>query len=58
MRSWAWDRPYKKAVPVERALDILGYEAGAGKLDQPLLDVFIESKVFERGLRQLQSSDS
>lgn len=54
----AWDRPYKKAVPVERALDILGYEADAGKLDQQLLDVFIKSKVFERGLRQLQSSDS
>ena len=52
----AWDRPYKKAVPVERALDILGYEAEAGKLDQALLDVFIESKVFELGLRQRQSS--
>ena len=52
----AWDRPYKKAVPVERALDILGYEADAGKLDQQLLDVFIESKVFELGLRQRQSS--
>ena len=26
----AWDRPYKKAVPVERALDILREEARAG----------------------------
>ena len=31
----AWDRPYKKAVPVERALDILRDEAGTGKLDAP-----------------------
>ena len=54
----AWDRPYKKAVPVERALDILGFEADAGKIDKPLLDVFVEAKIFERGLRQRQSIDS
>ena len=46
----AWDRPYKKAVPVEKALDILREEAGAGKLDQPVLDVFIEAKVYEKTL--------
>jgi len=40
----ASDRPYKPALPVERALDILGYEAKAGKLDPDLLQVFIESK--------------
>jgi HD-GYP domain-containing protein (c-di-GMP phosphodiesterase class II) len=39
----ASDRPYKPALPAERALDILGYEAKAGKLDQDLLQVFIES---------------
>ena len=46
----AWDRPYKKSVPVARALDILGEEASSGKLDRTLLDVFIEAKVFERTL--------
>jgi HD-GYP domain-containing protein (c-di-GMP phosphodiesterase class II) len=44
----AWDRPYKKSVSVERALDILHEEAGDGKLDTDLLDVFIEARVFEK----------
>ncbi len=43
----ASDRPYKKAVPLDKALDILGYEVKAGKLDPVLLDVFVEAKVFE-----------
>jgi HD-GYP domain-containing protein (c-di-GMP phosphodiesterase class II) len=46
----AWDRPYKKSVPTQRALDILVEEAGAGKLDLELLNVFIEAKVYERTL--------
>jgi HD-GYP domain-containing protein (c-di-GMP phosphodiesterase class II) len=46
----AWDRPYKKSVPVERALDILGDEASSGKLDPSLLAVFIEAKVYDRTL--------
>ena len=44
----ARDRPYKGAVPLEKSLDILGEEAKHGHLDQPLLDLFIETKVFER----------
>lgn len=44
----ASDRPYKKAVPHERALKILEEEAGMGKLDRKLLDIFIEAKVHER----------
>lgn len=43
----AWDRPYKKSVPVDRALDILREEAGAGKLDSRVLDLFIGAKVYE-----------
>jgi HD-GYP domain-containing protein (c-di-GMP phosphodiesterase class II) len=46
----AWDRPYKKSVPVERALDILADEAKHGKLDTTLLAVFVEAKVYERTL--------
>ncbi len=41
----ASDRPYKKAVPRERALEILGAEARAGKLDPELLRVFIGAGV-------------
>jgi HD-GYP domain-containing protein (c-di-GMP phosphodiesterase class II) len=40
------DRPYKPALPAEQALDILHREAGAGKLDRDLLQVFIESEAW------------
>jgi len=46
----ARDRPYKGAVPLEKSLDILGEEARHGHLDRPLLDLFIEAKVYERTL--------
>ncbi len=42
----AMDRPYKKAVPVDKALDILQMEAKAGKLDQDLLRIFIEAEIY------------
>jgi HD-GYP domain-containing protein (c-di-GMP phosphodiesterase class II) len=44
----ATDRPYKKAVRVEEALDTLRDEQRAGALDGPLLDLFIDARVFER----------
>ncbi len=48
----AADRPYKRAVPVVRALDILHSEADAGKVDRAVLELFIEARVYERvGLR-------
>ncbi len=44
----AADRPYKKAMPPEKALDILDYERKAGNIDSVLLGLFIDAKVFER----------
>ncbi|HEY0372191.1 MAG TPA: HD domain-containing phosphohydrolase [Thermoanaerobaculia bacterium] len=44
----ASDRPYKRAVPTERALDILRMEMNDGLLDPALVDTFIETKVYER----------
>jgi HD-GYP domain-containing protein (c-di-GMP phosphodiesterase class II) len=44
----ATDRPYKRAVPIERALDILGQEAKAGHVDKDLLETFAEAKVYEK----------
>ena len=44
----ARDRPYKAAVPLERSLAILDEEARGGAIDRPLLDLFIEARVFER----------
>ena len=43
----AADRPYKKAIPSEGALDILGYERKVGHIDGVLLDLFIDAKIFE-----------
>lgn len=43
----ARDRPYKRAVPLEQALDILVAEARAGKLDTTLVQVWIEAKAWE-----------
>jgi HD-GYP domain-containing protein (c-di-GMP phosphodiesterase class II) len=41
------DRPYKKAVPVEKALDILQREfADRGKIDPLYLDVFISKRLY------------
>jgi len=44
----ASDRPYKRAVPTERALDILRMEMNEGLLDPALVETFIEAKVYER----------
>ncbi len=43
----AQDRPYKRAVPTATALDILHEEAGQGKLDADLLDVFVTKRVYQ-----------
>ena len=43
----AMDRPYKKAVPHERALHILHEEADEGKLDKFLLKIFVEAEVYK-----------
>jgi HD-GYP domain-containing protein (c-di-GMP phosphodiesterase class II) len=43
----ARDRPYKKAVPTEKALDILKGDAERGQVDADLLELFIEAKVYK-----------
>jgi HD-GYP domain-containing protein (c-di-GMP phosphodiesterase class II) len=44
----AADRPYKRAVPVSRALDIIAEEVRAGMLDGELFRLFAAAKVYER----------
>ena len=44
----ASDRPYKKAVHWKRALDIIGMEMKAGKLDPELVRLFTEARVYRR----------
>jgi response regulator RpfG family c-di-GMP phosphodiesterase len=43
----ASDRPYKRAVPLSKALDILGLEVKDGHIDPELLRLFVEAKVWE-----------
>lgn len=43
----ASDRPYKRAVSHEQALDILHWEANHGKVDAALLDLFIQRRIHE-----------
>jgi HD-GYP domain-containing protein (c-di-GMP phosphodiesterase class II) len=43
----ASDRPYKRAVPVDKALDILGFEVKDGHVDGDLVRIFTEAKVWE-----------
>ena len=47
----ASDRPYKKAVPVERAIDILDYSVKDGHLDAELVRIFKEARIWERSNR-------
>jgi HD-GYP domain-containing protein (c-di-GMP phosphodiesterase class II) len=44
----AADRPYKKAVPAELALNILEVERRVGAIDGDLLDLFVSARVYER----------
>jgi hypothetical protein len=42
----AADRPYKKAIPTEKALDILGFEVKEGKIDPELFQIFLAAKIY------------
>jgi HD-GYP domain-containing protein (c-di-GMP phosphodiesterase class II) len=44
----AADRPYKKAVSVERALEILELSVQDGELDPSLFEIFVSAKIFDR----------
>ncbi len=42
----ASDRPYKKAIPPEKALEILNDDVTRGQLDRNLFDIFCASRVW------------
>ena len=44
----ASDRPYKRALAPEKAIDILTEEAKRGQIDAPLLGVFVEAGVWRQ----------
>ena len=51
----AQDRPYKRAVSSDRALDIMRDEVQEGQLDHDLFKLFIEGRVFQRQLAETAS---
>ncbi len=44
----AADRPYKKAVSTDRALQILGFAVKDGELDPNLFQLFVDAKIYEK----------
>ncbi|HJL15133.1 MAG TPA: HD domain-containing phosphohydrolase [Sandaracinaceae bacterium LLY-WYZ-13_1] len=50
----ARDRPYKKAVPVERALAILGFEVKDGNIDADLVQAFVDAEVYREVEKDLE----
>lgn len=48
----ASDRPYKRALPAERALSIIEMEAREGMLDTDLVAALIEGQLYQRVLEQ------
>jgi HD-GYP domain-containing protein (c-di-GMP phosphodiesterase class II) len=43
----ASDRPYKKAVSAEKALDIINMDVKGGKIDQYLFELFVSSGIYK-----------
>lgn len=43
----ATDRPYKKAMPAEKALDIIQFEVKSGKIDGELFQIFLDGRVYQ-----------
>jgi response regulator RpfG family c-di-GMP phosphodiesterase len=48
----ASDRPYKKALPAGRALEILDMEAKGGQLDPDVVELMLESEVYRKVLEE------
>lgn len=48
----AADRPYKKAMPVEKACAILKDEGDRKALDMDIVDYFVDNKIYEKVMRR------
>ncbi len=53
----AGDRPYKRAMPVSRALEILGRMAENGHVDPDLFDVFVREEIYLEYARKMLDPD-
>lgn len=53
----ASDRPYKRAMPLDRALGILRAEAASGALDNDVVELFIKREIYTKTLNWNQNDD-
>lgn len=53
----ASDRPYKKAMSIEKSLAILQEEADRGRLDKDLVELFIRKKLYEKKSSKEEDDD-
>lgn len=51
------DRPYKKSMPIHKALTILGQMKLDGHIDPDLFDVFINDKIYKKYAKQYLNID-
>jgi len=52
----ATDRPYKKAAPLDKAIQILKFEVKDNHLDPELVDIFVKKKVY-RAVTQFKEAE-
>jgi response regulator RpfG family c-di-GMP phosphodiesterase len=48
----ASDRPYKRALPVDKALDILRFSVKDTEIDSVLFDLFLEAKIYSLTMKR------
>lgn len=48
----AHDRPYRRAVPIERALAIIEGEVKSGLLDPILVNLFVDARIYQTAYRE------
>ncbi|MCF6150562.1 MAG: bacteriohemerythrin [Candidatus Kuenenia sp.] len=53
----AADRPYKKAMPLEKVYQILGSMVNNGELDKDIVELMIKGKVYERYLEEKKKEE-
>ena len=54
----ARDRPYKPAMPKERAFQILGFMVKDGEIDPDLLKLFLDTNVYDRFIEESEEKAS
>lgn len=53
----ARDRPYKPAMPKDRAFQILGFMVKDGEIDPNLLNLFLETNVYDRFMEEYAEAE-